>query len=213
MSAYLKRNTDIRIKLIDFNIILNKVESFEYGSFSELFNDFLSQKEWIDYAPTIIGISVLFTPSYYNMISIAGAAQRLFPDALVIAGGGVPTNMYKEIFRDSESFDALCYGEGERPLLELVEAVDKKEFLEDHSSWITREKVGKKESFQHYLIENLDEIPFYDYALLNTSEYGLNPTVKNIPSFDDTRSTFHIATSRGCPHRCPRVPRRRPDRR
>lgn len=201
LSAYLKKHTAVEIRQIDFNIVLSKMESFEYRSFSELFHDFLSAKEWLDFAPNIVGISTLFTPSYYNMIHVAHIAHNIFPKALIIAGGGVPTNMYKEIFRDSTCFDALCYGEGEKPLLGLVEAIDKKEFLRKHLSWITREKVENKQTFQHDFIENLDEIPFYDYDILNTDEYGLSPTISSYASFDK-KHLFHISTSRGCPHRC-----------
>ena len=202
LSAYLKKYTAVEIKLIDFNIVLNKMESFDYSSFSELFCDFLSAKEWVDYAPSIIGISTLFTPSYYNMIDVAYVVRNIFPNALIIAGGGVPTNMYNEIFRDSTCFDALCYGEGEKPLLELVEAIDKKEFLNTHPSWITREKVKNKQSFQHDFIGNLDEIPFYNYDILNIDEYGLSPTISTFASFDDKKHILHIATSRGCPYYC-----------
>ena len=202
LSAYLEKHTAVEIKLIDFNILLNKMERFEYSSFSELFRDFLSAKEWIDYAPSIIGISILFTPSYYNMVDIARVARDIFPTSLIIAGGGVPTNMYKEIFRDSTCFDALCYGEGEKPLLGLVKAIDKREFLGANPSWITREKVENKQAFQHDFIENLDEIPFYDYDILNPSEYELSPTIKFYTSFGDTKNIFYIETSRGCPHRC-----------
>lgn len=202
LSAYLKKNTAVEIKLIDFNIVLNKMESFEYGSFLDLFSDFLSANEWIDYAPSIIGISTLFTPSYYNTVDVARVARNIFPNALIIAGGGVPTNMYTKIFKDNTCFDALCYGEGEKPLLGLVEANDKKEFLRTHLSWVTREKVENKQSFQHDFIENLDEIPFYDYDILNTDEYGLSPTISTFASFDNKKRLFHIATSRGCTRHC-----------
>ncbi len=132
LSAYLKKHTPVEIKLIDFNIILSRIESFEYQSFSELFHDVLSAQEWIDYKPSIIGISTLFTPSYYNMIDVASVSRIIFPNALIIAGGGVPTNMYNETYRDSTCFDALCYGEGEKPLLGLLKASDKKEYLKNH---------------------------------------------------------------------------------
>jgi radical SAM superfamily enzyme YgiQ (UPF0313 family) len=201
LSSYLKKNTAVEIKLIDFNIVLNKMESFEYSSFSYLFHDFLSVNERIDYAPSIIGISTLFAPSYYNMIDVASVARNIFPNALIIAGGGVPTNMYLEIFRDSTCFDALCYGEGEKPLLGLVQANDKKKFLRTHLSWITREKVEKKQSFQHDFIDNLDEIPFLDYDLLDTDDYRLNP-IQSLFPLTQERKGIPIMTSRGCPHLC-----------
>lgn len=78
MSAYLKKNAAVEIKLLDFNVILNKLESFEFNSFSELFRAVLSAKEWIDYAPNIIGISTLFTPAYSNMMDIAQVARDIY---------------------------------------------------------------------------------------------------------------------------------------
>jgi hypothetical protein len=202
LSAYCKKYSAIEIRLIDFNIILSKMESFEYGSFAELFRDVLSAREWLDYGPNMIAISALFTSSYYNMLDIGQVMRDIFPDALIIAGGGVPTNMYKEIFEAGSVFDALCYGEGEKPLLGLIQATDIQEFLRTNPSWITKEKIEKKRPFQHDFIEDLDEIPFYDYDILNIGEYGLSPTISTYASFDGPKNIFHMATSRGCPHRC-----------
>ncbi len=203
LSAYIKKHIPVvEVKLVNFNIVLHKIESFEYGSFSELFQDFLSEKEWIDYAPNIIGISTLFTPSYYNMLAVANAARDIFPNALITAGGGVPTNMYNEIFGDSACIDAICYGEGERPLLGLVEAVDNKEFIRTHASWITKEKVEKKLPFHFDFIENLDEIPFLDYELLNIDDYRISPVLATFPLAKEKMNSMPVMTSRGCPHRC-----------
>jgi len=202
LSAYLKKNIAIEVKLIDFNILLNEMESFKFHSFVEFFHDYLSTAQWVNYAPNIIGISALFTPSYQSVLDIAQCCRNIFPGAVITAGGGVPTNMYKEIFRDSTCFNALCYGEGEKPLLGLVKADDKLRYLEENPSWITREKVKNGQSFRYNFIENLDEIPFYDYGLLNIDEYRLSPTISSYASFDDKKYIFHMATSRGCPYHC-----------
>lgn len=202
LSTYLKKHAEVEIKLIDFNILLSKLESFKYNSFKDLFRDFLSAKKWIDYSPTIISISTLFTTGYFNMIDIADVVQDMFPKSLVIAGGGVPTNLYKRIFKESASFDALCFGEGEKPLLELVKANDKKKLLETHQSWITKDKIECQDSFKYDFIHNLDEIPFYDYSILDLEAYGLGPTLTNYASFESNSHLFHYMTSRGCPFRC-----------
>ena len=202
MSAYVKKHTAVETKLVDFNIILNKLEGFEYPSFAEFFRDFLSSPECMDYASSIIGISTLFMSAYQNMLDIGKCCQDIFPSAVIVAGGGVPTNMYNEIFRNSTCFDALCYGEGEKLLLSLVEANDKLRHLEENPSWITRRKVESGGTFEHNFIENLDEIPFYDYGILNTDEYGLNPAITAYASINEKKQNFHVMTSRGCPYRC-----------
>lgn len=201
LSAYLKKNTVVEVKLIDFNIILTKMESFEYGSFSEMFLDLLSAKELIDYVPSIIGISTLFTPSYQSMLDIAKCCRKIFPNTVIIAGGGVPTNMYNEIFRDSVCFDALCYGEGEKPLLGLVEANDKNDYLMTNPSWITREKAVNKQSLRYDFIHILDEIPILDYTILDTDDYRLNQIQSLFPQQENMKSMPYLS-SRGCPHRC-----------
>lgn len=202
LSGYVKKHTAVETRLVDFNIVLNKLEGFEFRSFAEFFRDFLSVTGWVDYAPSIIGISALFTPSYQNMLDIARCCRDIFPKAVIHAGGGVPTNMYKEIFRDSVCFDALCFGEGEKPLLDLLKSDDKMCLLEENPSWITRRKVESGSTFQHAFIENLDEIPFYDYGICDTDAYGLNPAITAYASIDEKKQNFYFMTSRGCPHRC-----------
>jgi len=199
MSSYLKKHTPARTSLVDFNIILNKLESFEYDSFAELFRHHLSL---LDQEPAIVGISSLFTPSYRNILDIAEICRALFPRALVVAGGGIPTNMYREIFKASSSFHALCYGEGEKPLLGLVQATDRLQHFAENPSWITREKAAAGQAFQHDYITDLDEIPFLDYDLLADSDYGINPLSKTYAGIDEKQNGYHVMTSRGCPHRC-----------
>jgi len=202
MSAYLKKNAIVEVKLLDFNIILNELEDFKYDSFSGLFRDILSSGEWKGYAPSITGISTLFATSYYNMLDLADVVREIFSNTLIVAGGGVPTNMYNEIFKASKSFDALCFGEGEKPLLNLVKAENKKELLYSHPAWITKEKIQEKSVFRFDFIEDLDEIPFYDFDLLNVKQYTLNPTVAVFASYKGKNRIFHTAVSRGCTLRC-----------
>lgn len=202
LSGYLKKHVnDIEVKLIDFNIILNELVDFEYSSFMEFFQDTFLKRGYANLELDIIAISSLFTPSYQSMLDIAVVCRILHPQALIVAGGGVPTNMYREIFSNDSSIDALCYGEGEKPLLSLVLAKHKKQYLENSPSWITRSKVVRMQTFQHEFIEDLDEIP-YDYDICETSKYGINPSITAYASIDEKKQNFHVMTSRGCPHQC-----------
>lgn len=202
MSAYLKKHAEVEIKLLDFNLILNKTDNFKYDSFAALYRDHFSANIKGEFDPDIIAISVLFTTQYSNMMDIADAARDMFPDTMIIAGGGVPTNLYKKIFKESTSFDALCFGEGEKPLLELVQAKDKRELLRTHPSWITKDKAAGQDHFKNDCIIDLDEIPFYDYGILDLDAYLLSPTLTNYANFESNSHLFHYMTSRGCPYRC-----------
>ena len=202
MSAYTKKFTPTQTMLIDFNIVLTKLKTLDFCSFVEFFRGFLSAPMLANYAPTIICISTLFSTSYQNMLDIAQCCRDIFPGTFVLAGGGVPTNMYNKIFRDSACFDAVCYGEGEKPLLGLVKANDKLGYLEENPSWITRNKVESGSPFQHDFIENLDEIPFYDFEILEPDDYSFNPTISTYRAIYEKEQSFPAMTSLGCIHRC-----------
>ena len=202
LSSYVKKHATVETKVVDFNVVLNKLENFNFPSFADFFRDFLSSPEWQEYNPSLIGISALFAPSYDSMRDIAQCCREVFPGAMIVAGGGVPTNMYGEIFRESTCFDALCFGEGEKPLLGLVQAKDKFRYLEENSSWITRKKAETGQSFQFDFIEDLDEIPFFDYDILDIEEYELNPTISAYLFIDKTKKSMPSMTSRGCVFHC-----------
>lgn len=87
LSAYVKKHTATETELIDFNIVLNEMESFKYSSFTKFFHDCLSAPRWKVYAPNIIGISSLFTSSYQNVLDIAQCCRDIFPNAVIVAGG------------------------------------------------------------------------------------------------------------------------------
>ncbi len=202
MSSYLKSNHDVETKLVDFNIILNKIEEFKFESFADFFQDYLSSDEVKGFAPDIVGVSCLFTPSYMNMISIGDCVRDVFPDAVIVAGGGVPTNLSKEIFSDTKCFDALCFGEGEKPLLYLVRSQDMRACLSDHDGWMTKNSIDDKSRFKHDFIKNLDEIPTYDYELIDLAQYGLNPTIGAYTCINEYAGSIPVMTSRGCVYHC-----------
>ena len=102
---------------------------------------------------------------------------KFYRKKVIIAGGGVPQNMYKELLKEAPAIDAICFGEGEKPLLSLLKAKDKKKYIEESKSWISHNKTSNGYAFEWDNIENLDEIPFYDYNLSNTSDYSLNPAI------------------------------------
>jgi len=125
MSAYLKKHMDIEVKLIDFNAEINVLDEFPYSNFYDCCVDLLQR---LDFVPDVVGVSSLFSPSFSNFMDCARAARALFPDALVLGGGNIPTNSYEHIFKELRctDFDGLCYGEGEKPLLGLLQAEDPK---------------------------------------------------------------------------------------
>jgi len=205
MSAYIKKFVDVDVKLIDFNVELSLAEEFQFQNFYDYCHDFLSS---MDFKPDIVCVSSLFSPSFDNFMVCGRAAKDIWPDSLVLGGGNIPTNDYKHIYQDHKAkfFDALCYGEGEKPLRDLLLSNDRKDYFEKSKSWITYEKTvknGKHALFvpEHDFIWNLDEIPFFDYDLCDIKRHSVDPVTRCFHSVED-HFGFHIMTSRGCPYKC-----------
>lgn len=203
LSAYLKKHMDLETRLVDFNVLLNRVKEFSYESFSEFFIDELRKQQ--AYFPDVVGVSALFTPAFRSLIDIGKVSRSLFPNATILAGGAVPTNMGQEIYQESNCFDGLCYGEGERPLLRVLKANDRKAQLERDRSWITGRKIfGNFELDLIGLEGSLDEIPQFDYSLLDREGYRLNPTIISYTSIspEDKEKSIQVMTTRGCNFHC-----------
>lgn len=200
ISAFLKKNTAVDIQLIDFNVRVAEIESFDYEDFCSFAKQELDQ---LDLSPDIVGISCLFSPSFGNFIETGKAARQVFPQALIIGGGNVPTSAWKDIYssENAKVFDAFCYGEGELPMLELVQAPDFQSYISGSKSWITQEKSQAIFMPEHHFIENLDEIPFFDYDLCEVQKHNANLVVSSFATTKENRS-FHVMTSRGCPFKC-----------
>lgn len=200
MSSYLKKHATVDIRLIDFNVRVAEITRFDYENFCDFVEQDLLH---IDFEPSIIAISCLFSPSFHNFLEAGKAAGKVFPQALLIGGGNVPTSAWHDIYSGENGwiFHALCYGEGELPLLNLVLADDRQTYLESSETWVTQSKAGRAFSPKHDFIEDLDEIPFFDYELCDVDKHNVNLVTTSFASQNKSRS-FHVMTSRGCPFKC-----------
>ena len=107
------------------------------------------------------------------------------------------------MFDDSPDLDGIGFTECEIPFLELIKAEDKLLHINTDPSWIPRSKKEMSiESFEAKYIWDLDEIPFYDYGIVNKNDYSLNPALTAYAGVYDSANNFHYMTSRGCPYHC-----------
>ncbi len=80
--------------------------------------------------PDIIGISTT-TPNYSNAVSITKIAKELNPKVKIVYGGAHVTYFQEKILEVRPEIDAICVGEGEQTMLELVKAWEKDESLDN----------------------------------------------------------------------------------
>ena len=140
-----------------------------------------------EFSPDLIGFS-LVSAERNEAVQWARAIKSHFPIPIIF--GGIDPTFFPQIINDP-SVDFVCRGEGERAILQLLEALEQgKDYLEIENLWVKK----NGEVYQNPvggLIENLDELAFPDKEIY----YSRYSYYRNYPI------KFFIA-SRGCPFAC-----------
>lgn len=124
------------------------------------------------------------TLEYPVNVEVAKLIKEFFPDKKIFLGGSHATAMYKEI-ANSDLFDAICVGEGELVIAEMVKDVERDELT--------------KLYIVDGLTKDLNDIPFPDRSLIE-GDYGKNIFL-NRKSYNN-KGSESIITSRGCSYNC-----------
>ena len=166
-----------------------------------------------DYNPDIIGLGCLFTSKWKVLVSIAEDIKKALPDVFIVTGGIYPSmEPKKSLETQSNCIDFSIIGEGENSFLDLCNQLSNYNNINDlDQSFFDVIKdiygiVFKKDG-EIYVnpkkdyINNLDELPFPDYDLL---EGGLNQYFDNrkFSNFRLDKRNLSIMTSRSCPNKC-----------
>jgi len=199
MIAYYNLYVSAQSKIIDINIEIiknNKLLLSSENYLKELMHKILS----IDgYPPDIVGISAIFNSHAGYLSTISKIIKEVWPNVIVVAGGGLPTNMYKNILSECAEIDALLVGEGEIPFLNLILSNDRKSFLENSEEWVTQNNY-KEKSPRPVFIQDLDEIPLLPYQMINLLDYQSKSRYHG--DINDDAIVMPLMTSRGCPYNC-----------
>lgn len=136
--------------------------------------------------PDIVAFSVM-TGVHQWAIKIASEIKKEM-DVLTVFGGAHPTYFPEMI--EHHAVDVVCLGEGEYPMLDLAEAIDKdKDITDIPNLWVKRdERIYRNEL--RPLIENLDSLPLPDRQIYYHYSYLRKNPLK----------TF--IAGRGCPYKC-----------
>lgn len=105
--------------------------------------------------------------------------------------GGVHASLKPGCLEETEGLDAICIGEGEYSLLDLVNSFNKKPTRYDIEGICFKTEEGIIRNKTRPFIENLDSLPYsdrelFDYQKIIDSDFG--------------RASFML--SRGCPYNC-----------
>jgi radical SAM superfamily enzyme YgiQ (UPF0313 family) len=156
---------------------------FHFGkSFDEIETDIA------DLQPDVVGIASLFTPYYREALRVAGCVKKR-TNAIVVMGGSHASAVPESLLASS-NVDFVIRGEGEKPLVEFLRAIQNGNGVENVPN-LAHRRLG--EIVLNPLQDNfpIDDLPIPDLGDFSPANY----TLARKPM------TFMI-TSRSCPHQC-----------
>lgn len=145
------------------------------------------KKKLIELKPDLVGFSVL-TGSFKWALGIAAEVREILDAKTIFGGVHVYLNPDSVIIQPE--VDILCSGEGEVPLVELCNKIDKKiDYTDTPGFWFKKgEEVIKTPMAKQ--VDDLDSLPFADRTI-----YWKYSSIEK-------RATFPMLGSRGCPYTC-----------
>lgn len=190
----------VEFEIVDLNITLkNCVESNGKKYEIEWREEVLEKLNNSEYYA--IGISALFNSAFSYLNEIAEYIKSVQPNSFIITGGGLPSAAYEYVLKYSPDIDAVCKGEGELPLLRVLEADNISDACDADESFATRLSIERGQHPKAAYIHNLDEIPPLEYFRVELDNYNSRSIDKRFSGALRKRE-MAIHTSRGCPFKC-----------
>ena len=141
-----------------------------------------------EYRPDVVG----FTVVYPQWRFVKRVLADLAPWKAFTICGGAHTTVAPQCIEEVPVLNAICVGEGEYPMLELVETLrDGKPVDAIRNLWVRRPDGTIVRNGARPFIENLDDLPFYDREFVD---------YQAIIDSDFKTATFQFG--RGCPFNC-----------
>ena len=173
ISAFLKMR-GYEVKIFDANIMA--VKGITLGRFSRLEEAedelFTSIEE---FNPDVLGVSCLFHYIYRTAHRIIGRAKSKNRKIITVMGGAYPTVSTETALQD-ENVDFVILGEGERPFLDLLEALNGRFNFNDLRAVAYRASGGWPVIKRgHVLLNSLDDVLLpdrSDFVLEDYYRYG-----------------------------------------
>lgn len=168
---------------------------YEAGIYDAMtkFVDYIEIEQKIrDFNPDFVAVSVM-TCTAPDAIKVIELAKKIDPDVKTICGGVHASFMYEEMFSQTPALDFIVRGEGEKTIVELLDAITKKGDLSKVDGIVYRSNGSLAVTPERQLMQNLDGQPMawdllewkdYHYFIIPGSRLGA------------------IDTSRGCDKEC-----------
>lgn len=179
LSSYLKQHAEVEVALFDY--ILEKKQDYA------VIDDLL-----LSFRPDVVGLTTL-TFTLYDTFRICRHVKQNMPQAKIVLGGK-HIDIYPHETLTWDCVDYLVQGEGEKPILALVQALAAGETQPEIEGLWYRRNGGVHDGGRASRIEDLDSLPFPDVSILPSDRYGRQ--------FTSDQREASIISSRGCPYAC-----------
>lgn len=200
LAGYLKKANE-RVEVLDLNTYkpwLSNPEKPEEACYSILFEKISRIK------PSLIGFGCLYSGNFPGVLKLSNFVKEKFRNIKIVIGGMHPTIFAQEILTNCLAIDFIVIGEGEQQLLSLVKCLKNEEpnafQTDDGFAFRADGKVIVCPKKAH--VENLDNIPFPAYELVNFDDYRADLSNWHNPKQLKFDITVPLITSRSCPYRC-----------
>ena len=143
----------------------------------------------------VIGLTAM-TPTINTAIATARHLKKAYPDLPIILGGAHATLLPEETLVATPEIDIIVRGEGEETIIDLLQALEHKQPLDNISNISYRWNGEIISTLAGSTNVDLDSLPFLAYHLLPWRRYKPHPPRGRAFPFAT------IITSRGCPYKC-----------
>lgn len=149
----------------------------------------------------VVGLSSIFTPQHRMALEVVKAAKAVSPEILVIAGGVNARALHKRFL--AAGVDAICNTEGERVVVEVIQAWEAGESLAV-SGTVTMQNGRIVRRFPQVgdTLTNLDALPIPAWHKLPWMHYDRAEAAGGRAFLKDPERSGNMQTSRGCIFKC-----------
>ena len=212
------RQRNAAVSIIDLNGYrisdqLAKKRGLSYGRHltAREAGDLISRYFNRDGEPAIIALSGMITTLRWQE-TVAQICRQLIPEAFIISGGGLATEIGETLLSWITDLNAIVLGEGDEIILTIAEQV-RRHRDQGHQAW--HQFLADKKVYRGTRLKCLDGLPFPAWDLLErdvdgyplledyiqTPVWGGSANNSSATSFTMDRSLTTVS-SRGCPHGC-----------
>lgn len=185
---YLQENRLVREKIGGYKKVEGYSRQREIVNITEKFRETVKE-----YKPNLIAATST-SSEFKSLLRFILPSKKEFNIPLII-GGSHPTADPEKVI-NSEGVDAVCIGEGEWPLLEFVQKIEKYEdFTNIPSLWIKKENGEIIRNPIRPQYDNLDVLPEPDWDLFD-ERHRIRPFEGELKRYG------FFEMSRGCPYNC-----------